>query len=201
MHVEPNLSKQSIPTVVSAYTQGSHNVDIRNPFFLRNIDETSWRSLSGVHANKCILRLLPNMEVLKSLLRCVKLWAKRRGVYGNVRAYKLVPCVFWRSPFSYSCGIYLSKALKCANNAPEPAPAPAAAPTSTVTAIPESNVYGQAASNLVAGSNLDGVVQQILDMGGGTWDRDTVVQTLRAAYNNPERAVEYLYSVSVFTCT
>ncbi|KAL7257280.1 hypothetical protein ACSBR1_003562 [Camellia fascicularis] len=118
MHVEPNLSKQSVPTVVSTYTQGSHNVDILNPFFLSNIDETSWRSLSGVHANKCILRLLPNMEVssmlsmgsyggafrvlvdliysrivlfqvFKSLLRCVKLWAKRRGVYGNVRAYKL----------------------------------------------------------------------------------------------------------------
>ncbi|KAL7211529.1 hypothetical protein ACSBR2_014401 [Camellia fascicularis] len=83
MHVKPNLSKQSVPTVVSTYTQGSHNVDILNLFFLRNIDETSWRSLSGVHANKCILRLLPNMEVFKSLLRCVKLWAKRRGVYGN----------------------------------------------------------------------------------------------------------------------
>ncbi|CAL5350126.1 unnamed protein product [Camellia sinensis] len=78
--------------------------------------------------------------------------------------------------------------------APAPAPASAAAPTSTVTAIPESNVYGQAASNLVAGSNLDGAVQQILDMGGGTWDRDTVVRALRAAFNNPERAVEYLYS-------
>ncbi|THG20383.1 hypothetical protein TEA_013225 [Camellia sinensis var. sinensis] len=90
--------------------------------------------------------------------------------------------------------------------APTPAftltPAPAAAPpTSTVTAIPESNVYGQAASNLVAGSNLDGAVQQILDMSGGTWDRDTVLRALRAAYNNPERAVEYLYSSSLLNST
>ena len=60
----------------------------------------------------------------------------------------------------------------------------------------ESDVYGQAASNLVAGNNLEGAVQQILDMGGGSWDRDTVVRALRAAYNNPERAVEYLYTVS-----
>ncbi|XP_073018603.1 ubiquitin receptor RAD23d-like [Primulina eburnea] len=70
---------------------------------------------------------------------------------------------------------------------PESVPAPAPAPSVT-------DVYGQAASNLVAGNNLEGAVQQILDMGGGCWDRDTVIRALRAAYNNPERAVEYLYS-------
>lgn len=59
-----------------------------------------------------------------------------------------------------------------------------------------SNVYGQAASNLVAGSNLEPTVQQLIDMGGGNWDKDTVIRALRAAYNNPERAVDYLYSVS-----
>ena len=60
------------------------------------------------------------------------------------------------------------------------------------------DVYGQAASNLVAGTTLESTIQQILDMGGGSWDRDTVIRALRAAYNNPERAVEYLYSVSIF---
>ncbi|GJR38295.1 ubiquitin receptor RAD23d-like protein [Tanacetum coccineum] len=67
---------------------------------------------------------------------------------------------------------------------------PASVPLSTPASVaPSKNVYGDAASNLVAGNNLEGAVQQILDMGGGTWDRDTV-----AAFNNPERAVEYLYS-------
>lgn len=32
-------------------------------------------------------------------------------------------------------------------------------------------------------------------MGGGSWDKETVTRALRAAYNNPERAVDYLYSV------
>ncbi|KAL8052850.1 hypothetical protein ABFX02_05G031900 [Erythranthe guttata] len=77
-------------------------------------------------------------------------------------------------------------------------PAPAAAPAPTSAPIPAaedaSDVYGQAASNLVAGNILEGTIQQILDMGGGIWDRDTVVRALRAAYNNPERAIDYLYS-------
>ncbi|TVU05778.1 hypothetical protein EJB05_48961 [Eragrostis curvula] len=74
-------------------------------------------------------------------------------------------------------------------------------PASTATAAPapptastEANPYGQAASNLVAGGNLESTVQSILEMGGGAWDEDTVKRALRAAFNNPERAVEYLYS-------
>ncbi|KAG8384071.1 hypothetical protein BUALT_Bualt04G0079900 [Buddleja alternifolia] len=78
--------------------------------------------------------------------------------------------------------------------APQPTHPVTAAPTPTSTIVPSTDVYGEAASNLVAGSNLDTTVQQILDMGGGSWDRDTVLRALRAAFNNPERAVEYLYS-------
>jgi hypothetical protein len=58
-----------------------------------------------------------------------------------------------------------------------------------------SNTY--AASNLLSGSNLDTMINQLMEMGGGSWDRDKVQQALRAAYNNPERAVDYLYSVCI----
>ncbi|KAK9091251.1 hypothetical protein Sjap_024428 [Stephania japonica] len=93
--------------------------------------------------------------------------------------------------------------------APAASPAPAPAPASTGAAgyalasdnFPDAlccrsteDVYSRAASNLVAGNNFEDAIQMILDMGGGTWDRDTVVRALRAAYNNPERAVEYLYT-------
>ncbi|EPS72838.1 hypothetical protein M569_01918, partial [Genlisea aurea] len=54
--------------------------------------------------------------------------------------------------------------------------------------------YSEAASNLVAGNNLESTVQQLIDMGGGSWSREAVIHALRAAFNNPERAVDYLYS-------
>ncbi|XP_042464388.1 ubiquitin receptor RAD23d-like isoform X1 [Zingiber officinale] len=80
------------------------------------------------------------------------------------------------------------------------APIDTATPTATATAASitsnptEDDPYSQVASNLVAGSNLEQTIKQILAMGGGAWERGTVIRALHAAYNNPERAVEYLYS-------
>ncbi|KAG4178533.1 hypothetical protein ERO13_A10G049100v2 [Gossypium hirsutum] len=79
---------------------------------------------------------------------------------------------------------------------------PASAPSSNSTpatgapaqASQQTDTYSQAASNLVAGNNLEQTIQQLMDMGGGNWDKETVTRALRAAYNNPERAVDYLYS-------
>ncbi|TYI23477.1 hypothetical protein ES332_A06G168200v1 [Gossypium tomentosum] len=65
---------------------------------------------------------------------------------------------------------------------------------SSCLASPNTNTHSQAASNLVAGSTLEQTIQQLMDMGGGNWDKETVTRALRAAYNNPERAVDYLYS-------
>ncbi|CAA6662263.1 unnamed protein product [Spirodela intermedia] len=76
-------------------------------------------------------------------------------------------------------------------------PVPAAPPSSTEAPsqpLVSANTYDQAVSNLVSGDNHEQVVQQLMDMGGGNWDKDKVLRALRAAYNNPERAVEYLYS-------
>ncbi|MCO5605131.1 hypothetical protein L7F22_059311 [Adiantum nelumboides] len=91
--------------------------------------------------------------------------------------------------------------------APAPSPAAPASPATTGPPTPSvavpvaeeastrnTTVYEQAASSLVAGSTLEQTVEWILDMGGGNWDRETVLQALRAAYNNPERAVDYLYN-------
>jgi UV excision repair protein RAD23 len=76
--------------------------------------------------------------------------------------------------------------VACVSEPSSTAPAPAAST--------EADPYGHAVSSLVASGNLESTIQSILEMGGGAWDRDTVTRALRAAFNNPERAVEYLYS-------
>ncbi|PWA99848.1 poly(A) polymerase 3 [Artemisia annua] len=73
-----------LPYAQLQVTTVPENVDILNPLFLHGIDETSWKSLSGVRANNSILQLVPNAKIFQELLRCVKHWAKRRGVYGNL---------------------------------------------------------------------------------------------------------------------
>nr|XP_010921414.2 nuclear poly(A) polymerase 3 isoform X2 [Elaeis guineensis] len=50
-------------------------------------DETSWRSLSGIRSNRRILQLVPNLKNFQSMLRCIKLWARRRGVYSHLLGY------------------------------------------------------------------------------------------------------------------
>ncbi|KAM0060172.1 putative UV excision repair protein Rad23 [Helianthus debilis subsp. tardiflorus] len=64
----------------------------------------------------------------------------------------------------------------------------------TVTAPVSTDTYGQAASNVVENSSIEQTIQHIMDIGGGSWDKETVTRALRAAYNNPERAIDYLYS-------
>ncbi|XP_056845383.1 probable ubiquitin receptor RAD23a isoform X2 [Raphanus sativus] len=81
---------------------------------------------------------------------------------------------------------------------------PAAPLTTQSIPVPASNsplaqeqpadTNAQAASTLASGGNTEQMVQQIMEMGGGSWDKETVTRALRAAYNNPERAVDYLYS-------
>ncbi|XP_042004068.1 ubiquitin receptor RAD23b-like [Salvia splendens] len=98
-----------------------------------------------------------------------------------------------------------NQAAPVSNPSPAPAPVAEAQPsvpapkiTGPVSVAPlendKSGSYEEAASSLVASDNIDHTIQQIIDMGGGSWDKETVRRALRAAYNNPERAVDYLYS-------
>jgi len=77
----------------------------------------------------------------------------------------------------------------------KPASPPAAAATTTTattaTAAATTQASGTtaAASNLVVGENLEGIVADLMNLG---FPHDRVMQALRASYNNPDRAAEYL---------
>lgn len=47
----------------------------------------------------------------------------------------------------------------------------------------------------VTGSQLDSVIQNLMEMG---FEREQCVRALRASFNNPDRAVEYLFNVCVY---
>ncbi|KAL1814517.1 hypothetical protein ACET3Z_017091 [Daucus carota] len=89
---------------------------------------------------------------------------------------------------------FLVLMLSKLTSAPGPAPS---ANTSPAVEAPSSTApvtYGQATSNVVTDPDLEQTTQHIMDIGGGMWDKETITRALRAAYNNPERAVDYLYS-------
>ena len=90
---------------------------------------------------------------------------------------------------------------------PESVPAPAAVPAATTEAKPpESKAAAEASpkkpatveERLVMGDEYEKTVAGLMDMGFG---REQVVKALKAAFNNPERAAEYLINVNVLLLT
>ena len=62
-------------------------LDLLDDAHLRNIDEKSVLSLNGVRVTDSILRLVPSIDAFRMTLRCIKRWAKVRGIYSNVVGY------------------------------------------------------------------------------------------------------------------
>ncbi|KQK21958.1 nuclear poly(A) polymerase 3 isoform X2 [Brachypodium distachyon] len=58
-----------------------------DPRLLEKVDGASWRCLSGVRVNRQIMQLVPNMKRFQVLLRCLKLWARKRGIYCHLVGY------------------------------------------------------------------------------------------------------------------
>lgn len=54
---------------------------------LSGVDDQTQRSLNGTRVADKILKSVPNVENFRTVLRVVKLWAKKRGLYGNVFGY------------------------------------------------------------------------------------------------------------------
>lgn len=71
------LSDNSVP----------ENIDIFDDKILRNLDDASVNSLNGPRVTYMISRLVPSFDNFLIVLRCIRRWAKRRGLYGNKMGY------------------------------------------------------------------------------------------------------------------
>ncbi|ONM60948.1 Nuclear poly(A) polymerase 3 [Zea mays] len=73
---------QGRPEVSEVHTvEKAKAINTFSPQLLQKIDTRSWRSLSGVRVNEQIVQLVPNAEKFQTLLRCIKLWARKRGLH------------------------------------------------------------------------------------------------------------------------
>ena len=62
-------------------------VNLQDYNILRNVDDVTILSLNGCRVTDMILDFVPNKENFEITLRCIKLWAKKRGVYSNLMSY------------------------------------------------------------------------------------------------------------------
>mmetsp|Transcript_20401 Transcript_20401/g.30526 ORF Transcript_20401/g.30526 Transcript_20401/m.30526 type:complete len:524 (+) Transcript_20401:48-1619(+) len=61
--------------------------DLEDSNVLRNLDFKSLRSLNGCRDTDSILKLVPSIDNFRTILRFIKLWAKKRAVYSNSFGY------------------------------------------------------------------------------------------------------------------
>ncbi|KAG0167313.1 polynucleotide adenylyltransferase, partial [Apophysomyces sp. BC1034] len=80
------------------------DLGVNDPALLQNLDERCIRSLNGSRVAAEILELVPEVNVFRTALRCIKLWATKRAVYSNVLGF--LGGVAWALLVARICQLY-----------------------------------------------------------------------------------------------
>ncbi|KAI0638468.1 polymerase [Trametes polyzona] len=80
------------------------DLELQDDNILRNMDDKSIRSVNGSRVINEILRLVPNVDVFRDALRCIKLWAQKRAIYSNVNGF--LGGVAWAMLVARVCQLY-----------------------------------------------------------------------------------------------
>lgn len=80
------------------------NMTLDDKNLLKNIDEKDMRALNGTRVTDEILQLVPKPTVFKHALRCIKMWAQDRAVYGNIFGFP--GGVAWAMMVARICQLY-----------------------------------------------------------------------------------------------
>lgn len=78
---------------------------------LRNMEKQSVDSLNGSRVAEALLKLVPDKNAFIEALKCIKLWAKRRGIYSNVMGY--LGGISWAILVARVCQLYPNQNYGC----------------------------------------------------------------------------------------
>ncbi|KAK7058143.1 Poly(A) polymerase central domain-containing protein [Favolaschia claudopus] len=80
------------------------DLSLKDNNVLKNLEESVVRSVNGTRLTDELLRLVPNVQVFRDALRCIKLWAQRKAIYSNVNGY--LGGVAWAMLVARICQLY-----------------------------------------------------------------------------------------------
>lgn len=68
------------------------------------MNEKDIRSINGTRVADAILQLVPDVDTFRTAVRCIKLWAIRRGIYSNILGF--LGGVAWAIMVARVCQLY-----------------------------------------------------------------------------------------------